>query len=997
MPTIEVIYQDKGVDKVLSNAKKVESSVDALKSKLRSPLGMGDDALKMKNFAAATQGVSKSFKQLGIDIGGLRRESRGLNSIGTAMDNNAKKAQNFGTQLGFLGRLLVAMGVRKVVHDIIELTDAYTNFQNKLKVVLNGQAALNIATKDLIAISNESRVGLEETGILFSRITQATAALGKTQSQVTQFTSTMNKAIQVSGASSMEAKNAIVQLSQGMALGTLRGQDLKSVLEFLPYVSKLIADKMGVAVGALKTLGAEGKITTDTVFNALIESTGEVNEKFARMTPTISQAFEVLKNKYLVALGEATPITKYLALSLKYLADNFDVVIKAATALGVAITALWLGSSFKSLVVFLASNPMTLLIGGLVAAGVALFAFGDKMTDTGNKADALGQKVDSLKKHMDAYDMKDTFLEVAKKDLDDVWTSLSKIVSMSSGQGIAIKLYIVDWDSVYLRLASAVDFLRILARPDKTFEALAAKTRLALPPKNYSAEDKAGDEKVVSDMEEFTHRAGTAVLDKRDQAIGRGKDEFQEKQKETEARWNQMMADINKTPIDPASVAAKKKKGHKESGKTFEELIREATFDAQNKTEDDLLERRIENKLHDSLEKLKPSIKKWGIDMGAEIAAAQKEFNNKLNSDYEAYGKPVNEAKYLTAMKQRIAAAREHSAEFQKQKSSLEEQIRLEETLKQKEAEQKIRDASRLKYYEDGKKVVKELADQQKEVEALLAKQGQDHEDKLNATAEILDPGLKANQQIKDLERFKKAAEGMKDGEAYIRLADKAIADLQLTLTAGGRAFLMFGDQMNSIFGPGGTLSQGLADAFVNAKNLGDAMRDLMGTIGKQALSALIQMPINAGLGALTGALSGGPAPSSGGANGVTWWSNLPKHAAGGYTGDFGTGTPAGIVHGQEYVMNAESTRKYRPMLESMNNGGSAPPGNGGGGAQVTVHNYAGVQVETNSMSPNDIQIMITRAVKDQTGPIVANHINDPSSMVSKSINRNLTAERRRL
>lgn len=954
---------------------------------------MGIEYEKVSSRMKAPLGASKSFRDLGVDINALKREARGLGTIGEEMEKNTNKTKNLGVQLGFLGRLLVAMGVRKFVHDMKDMIDAYTNFENKLKVVVDGHVALKIATQDLIKISNDSRTGLEESGILFSRVTQATKALGKSQSEVTQFTSTMNKAIQVSGATSNEAKNAIIQLSQGMALGTLRGQDLKSVLEFLPYVSQLIANKMGVAVGSLKQLGSQGKITTDIVFKAMIESTGDVEKKFAKLTPTISQVWEVLKNKYLVALGDSAAVTRYVAISLQYVADNFDRVLKAITSLAAGITTLWIASSVRSFVMFLGSNPTLLLVGGILAAIAAVVTFGDKMSDTGKVVDQFGNKVDVLKKHMDAFNMKDAIIGTAKSDMKDFADTVAKVLGMITGKGWTISLSILGWDEVYDRLAKIIDALRIISRPDKLAEAFAAKLR-------GNPEDK----KVVEDYLKFETKMQDAVAMQKRIAVGQGKDASRQKMIDTEARWNQQMSEVtNASKVTPPAA-----KGKKEGGKTFEEIISDATFRA-DVADDNSLSRRVETKLRAELEKLKPSIKKWAIDLNEEIRKAQETYQS------EQSNRDPNAQDHLTGTMDKLRG--------KYGKGKVEQELQLRERVIAAEQEKDIQ-ALILQINKDIVKAQAEYIEKQKvkldrELEVKAAhiatlKAQKEQAAKANtefrqSTAEELDPTIATNRKIADLQRF---GDMMKDQPGWVALTNQRVKELKDSMTDVGKAGKIFEDQMHSVFGPGGSMVQGIGDAIAGAKNLGQALKEVINSVVKQALSALVQLPLNIAASALESALKAGPmgqGPSL--ASGALTNSALSfgkaaplattdagiaipdGFASGGYTGNYGTDTPAGIVHGQEYVVNADATKKYRPMLEAMNKGGTM---NGGGSTPtVTVHNYAGVQVET-SISQGEIQLMITRGIKAQTGPVVAAHINDPSSPVSRSINKNIDAGRRR-
>jgi hypothetical protein len=268
-----------------------------------------------------------------------------------------------------------------------------------------------------------------------------------------------------------------------------------------------------------------------------------------------------------------------------------------------------------------------------------------------------------------------------------------------------------------------------------------------------------------------------------------------------------------------------------------------------------------------------------------------------------------------------------------------------------------------------------------------------------------LDPTMAIREQIKDLERFKNE---MKDFPEWVDVAQKKIDELTLSLQTAG-ANIMFMGQLKGIYGPGGTISQGFSDIAAKAIVMNMSLRetkrlmmDLLATISQQALSSLFQLGINSAFGAIGGAMSPSPAnPMVRGPGGqptsITMVPGVMGHADGGYTGDYGVNEVAGIVHGQEYVLNAKATSSIGTQaLSHMNKTGKVPETEKAmAGPQVNVHNYAGVQVET-SVSKGEITIMIEKAIKEKTPAIVAGAVNNPNSQVSRSLQKNLETERRR-
>jgi tape measure domain-containing protein len=140
-----------------------------------------------------------------------------------------------------------------------------------------------------------------------------------------------------------------------------------------------------------------------------------------------------------------------------------------------------------------------------------------------------------------------------------------------------------------------------------------------------------------------------------------------------------------------------------------------------------------------------------------------------------------------------------------------------------------------------------------------------------------------------------------------------------------------------------------------------------------------------------------------GGGNFNAFGGSIPFFSDGGYTGNGGVNDPAGIVHGREFVMPADATAKYRPILEAMRSGRSvtqpsdvAPVGNGSQAMNVSVHNYGSSQIAVEQLSPTDIRIIAREEVKKNSSNVVAASLSNPNSKLSRSLQTNTQTRRRR-
>ena len=220
------------------------------------------------------------------------------------LPGSASKAETSASRMGATfarvgGILATAVSVR----EIARASEQYTNITNRLRLVTGSAEELARAQQDLFRIAQNSRQPLSETAELYQRIATNQDALGLSGAGVARITETISKSLAVSGTSAASAAGALTQLGQAFASGQLRGEELNSVLENAPALASALADGMGVTVGQLRALGAEGKITAQTVVDALLKQTDAMDEAFSTMAPTVSGAVTAVGNSFTQLIG----------------------------------------------------------------------------------------------------------------------------------------------------------------------------------------------------------------------------------------------------------------------------------------------------------------------------------------------------------------------------------------------------------------------------------------------------------------------------------------------------------------------------------------------------------------------------------------------------------------------------------------------------------------------------------------------------------------------
>jgi len=264
------------------------------------------------------------------------KATQSLTGFGGAVGRLRKRVDEAKQPFVTLNKLLGALFVIKATQAVLRSADAYTALQNRLRAVTNSSEELARVQDRLFHVSRDTRSSVEANTELFSRLALSTRELGVSESQLIDFTRSLNQAIKLSGATATEAQAGILQLSQGMASGALRGDELRSVLEQLPAVADVIAKQLGVTRGKLREMGTEGKITAEVILDAFKSAREELSERFAKTVPTMSEAIVVLKDSFLRLVGtvsELVGLGSTLSEVLTNIASLFDGITESLEAL----------------------------------------------------------------------------------------------------------------------------------------------------------------------------------------------------------------------------------------------------------------------------------------------------------------------------------------------------------------------------------------------------------------------------------------------------------------------------------------------------------------------------------------------------------------------------------------------------------------------------------------------------------------------------------------
>lgn len=279
-----------------------------------------------------------------IDSQNAERNARNLGNELNSIERKGEYASKSMDRLSVSTRALAGyMAGLLTVGAAVSKMDAYTGLQNRLKLVTNNQAELNKATEDTFQIAQRTYSAWDSVLQVYQRFSDNAKTLNLTMDDTARLTETVSKAVAISGATAEAAEAAdaaLVQFGQALASGTLRGEELNSVMEQTPALAKAIAQGMGITVGELRSVAAEGKITSQEIVKALRNVESDVDALFGKTDITIGQSLTLLNNEITKFVGEAgkgSGAAQVLSGSIQVLSSNLNLLADGALIAGIGL------------------------------------------------------------------------------------------------------------------------------------------------------------------------------------------------------------------------------------------------------------------------------------------------------------------------------------------------------------------------------------------------------------------------------------------------------------------------------------------------------------------------------------------------------------------------------------------------------------------------------------------------------------------------------------
>ncbi|PBG23341.1 hypothetical protein BGU81_20820 [Clostridioides difficile] len=269
------------------------NSLERLQGRLNNPLNAGNIQASQQSL----NNIESILTRIEQKIGKADEEQRKFNE-----DIN-KGASSTNNLLGSVKKLAGAYLGLKSIGGLVNLSDQMTSANARLNMINDGQLSDGGLNKMIFQSAERSRASYLDTAQIVSRIGMNAGSAFSSTREIVGFAEQLNKKFVIAGASTEEMNSALLQLTQGLGSGVLRGEELNAVFESAPNIIHSIADYLDVDIGKIRGMASEGMLTADIVKNSLLAASAETNKQFEQMPYTLGQIFTSVKNNAVMIFG----------------------------------------------------------------------------------------------------------------------------------------------------------------------------------------------------------------------------------------------------------------------------------------------------------------------------------------------------------------------------------------------------------------------------------------------------------------------------------------------------------------------------------------------------------------------------------------------------------------------------------------------------------------------------------------------------------------------
>ena len=302
---------------------------------------------------AAIREAREEWAKAGTAFDTIKENIRNANNEQQNFNNSIRGGSNSANGLlSIIKKVAIAAGGIAGINKVLNISDELASTKARLNLLVDDGGSVEALEQKIMASAQRSRSAYFDTASAVAKLgLNAGNAFGGNMDQVIAFMEQVNKQFVIGGATAQEQSNAMIQLTQAMAAGALRGEELNSILDGAPGIARAIEKYMGIAEGSIKSVAQEGKVTAEVVKNAMFAMADETNAKFDSMPKTWAQIWAGMKNQALSMFAPILTKINQIANSTKFQQVTTALINGLAGVANIASSVLDILISIASVIV----------------------------------------------------------------------------------------------------------------------------------------------------------------------------------------------------------------------------------------------------------------------------------------------------------------------------------------------------------------------------------------------------------------------------------------------------------------------------------------------------------------------------------------------------------------------------------------------------------------------------------------------------------------------
>lgn len=291
---------------------------------------------------AAIREAREEWAKAGTAFDAIEENIRNANNEQQKFNNSIRGGSNSANGLlSIIKKVAIAAGGIAGINKVLNISDELASTKARLNLLVDDGGSVAELEQKIMASAQRSRSVYFDTASAVAKLgLNAGNAFNGDMDQIIAFMEQVNKQFVIGGATAQEQSNAMIQLTQAMAAGALRGEELNSILDGAPGIARAIEKYMGIAEGSIKTVAQEGKVTAEVVKNAMFAMADETNAKFDSMPKTWAQIWVGMKNQALSMFAPILTKINQIGNSTKFQKVTTGLINGLAAVANVASSAL---------------------------------------------------------------------------------------------------------------------------------------------------------------------------------------------------------------------------------------------------------------------------------------------------------------------------------------------------------------------------------------------------------------------------------------------------------------------------------------------------------------------------------------------------------------------------------------------------------------------------------------------------------------------------------